>query len=131
MEPEPINAPPDDDFEPSQPPIPRRLRRLLVPVAGGMLAVGAALAVAAAYQPEFYRTRLPPGGPLAGREPAAAAIAAEQAARRLVTRGSALHAALREVGRWEGVFSEREINAFLAIDLPRNHAAVLPGWCWA
>ena len=129
MEPEPINAPPDDDFEPSQPPRPRRLRRLLVPVAGGMLAVGAALAVAAAYQPEFYRTRLPPGGPLAGREPAAAAIAAEQAARRLVTRGSALHAALREVGRWEGVFSEREINAFLAIDLPRNHAAVLPGWC--
>ena len=94
-----------------------------------MLAVGGLLVAAAAYQPEFYSARLPPGGPLAGREPAAAAIAAEQAARRLVTRGSTLHAAVREVGRWEGDFSEREVNAFLALDLPRNHAALLPDWC--
>ena len=58
-----------------------------------MLAGVAALAVAAGVAPEFYRARLPVGGPLDGRDPAAAAVAAEQAARRLVTRGSALHAA--------------------------------------
>jgi hypothetical protein len=94
-----------------------------------MLAGAAALAAAAGWTPEFYRVRLPVGGPLNGRDPAAAAAVAEQAARRLVTRGSSLHAAFLEVGHWEGVFSEREINAFLALDLPRNHAAVLPAWC--
>lgn len=88
-----------------------------------------ALAAAVAVAPEFYRMRLPVGGPLDGRAPATAAAAAEQAARRLVTRGSSLHAAFLEVGAWEGVFSEHEINAFLALDLPRNHAAVLPDWC--
>lgn len=128
METDLISTQPADDFEPSQPPKPRRLRRLLLIVTGGMLAGVAALAVAAASAPEFYRARLPVGGPLEGREPAAAATAAEQAARRLVTRGSALHAAFLEVGRWDGVFSEREINAFLALDLPRNHAEVLPAW---
>jgi len=68
VETEPINDSSDDDFEPSQPPRPRRLRRLLVWVAGGMLAVGGLLVAAAAYQPEFSSARLPPGGPLAGHD---------------------------------------------------------------
>lgn len=79
--------------------------------------------------PEFYRARLPVGGPLAGRDPAAGILAAEQAARRLVTDASALHAAFLQVGRWEGAFGERDINAFLALELPRNHPAILPDWC--
>jgi len=126
---DPISTQPADDFEPSQPPRPRRLRRLLLIMAGGLVVCVVALAAAAAAAPEFYRVRLPVGGPHDGRDPAAAAAVAEQAARRLVTRGSSLHAAFLEVGRWEGAFSEREINAFLALDLPRNHAAVLPDWC--
>ncbi|MFM7136248.1 MAG: hypothetical protein ACKO1M_04140 [Planctomycetota bacterium] len=98
-------------------------------VVGGMLAVVAALAAAAGATPEFYRARLPVGGPLGGRDPVAAVAVAEQDARRLVSRGSSFHAAFLEVGRWEGMFNEREVNAFLSLDLPRNHAAVLPDWC--
>lgn len=125
----PIIPPIDDDFEPSQPPRSRRLRRLLLIVAGGLVTSLAALSIAAASKPEFYRMRLPVGGPLDGRDPAAAGLAAEQAARRLVSDASALHAAFLKVGRWEGAFAERDINAFLALDLPRNHPAVLPEWC--
>jgi hypothetical protein len=122
----PIIDLPDDDFEPSQPPKPRRLRRLILLVAGALVVGLAALVATATHTPDFYRQRLPVGGPLAGREPAAAVAVAEQAARRIVTGVSALHAAFLQVGPWEGVFSERELNAWLAIDLPRNHAAVLP-----
>jgi hypothetical protein len=105
------------------------MRRLLLFGGGGLTVCAVALAAAVTATPEFYRVRLPVGGPLDGRDPGAAAAAAEQAARRLVTRGSSLQAAFLEVGTWEGVFSEREINAFFALDLPRNHAALLPDWC--
>ncbi len=126
MDAEPITDLPDDDFEPSQPLRPRRLRRLWLFVIGAVVAGLVAVVAAAMHTPDFYRQRLPVGGPLAGRSPDAATAAAEQAARRLVTGGSALHAAFLRVGPWEGVFSERELNAWLAIDLPRNHASLLP-----
>jgi hypothetical protein len=122
----PIIDHPDDDFEPSQPPSPRRLRRLWPFVVGALVAGLVALSAAAMHTPDFYRQRLPVGGPVAGRSPDAAMAAAEQAARRLVTGGSALHAAFLQVGPWGGVFSERELNGWLAIDLPRNHASLLP-----
>jgi hypothetical protein len=122
-----IIAPPEDDFEPSPPPPPRGGRpRLRLVVIGGVLAGLSALVAAAMHTPDFYRLRLPVGGPLAGRSPEAAVATAEQAARRLVTGGAALHSAFLGIGPWEGVFSERELNAWLAIDLPRNHASVLP-----
>jgi hypothetical protein len=120
-----INVP-EDDFEPSQPPKPRRLRRLRLAVIGSAVAGLSALIAVAMHTPDFYRLRLPVGGPLAGRSPDAAIATAEQAARRLVTGGSALHSAFLSIGPWEGVFSERELNAWLAIDLPRNHASLLP-----
>lgn len=129
MDTEPTISPTDDNFQPSQPPQPRRLRRLWVIAAAGAVACGVALVAAAASAPEFYRARLPVGGPLDGRDPLTAAAAAEQSARRLVTRVASLHSAVLEVGRWEAAFSERELNAFLALDLPRNHAAVLPAGC--
>jgi hypothetical protein len=72
---------------------------------------------AAAWPPAFYGQRL-----AGGARPAAD----EQAARRLVTAVSALHADFLRVGRWAGVFDERDINAWLAVDLPRNHATILP-----
>jgi hypothetical protein len=119
------NTIPPDTIEPSQPPRRRRLRRfflvpLLLPVAVVIGAMGAS--------PEFHRVRLPVGGPLEGQDPAAAALAAEQDARRLVTEISAVHAASGRVGRWEGFITERQLNAWLAIDLPRNHPSLMAGW---
>ncbi|MEI6240922.1 MAG: hypothetical protein WCR51_11065 [Planctomycetia bacterium] len=64
-------------------------------------------------------------------EPAIVATAAggpdaERAAARLVTIGSALHAAVGRAGPWGAALSDTELNAWLATDLPRNHPHVLP-----
>jgi hypothetical protein len=106
--------------EPSQPPSRRRLRRL-------GLCGGAALACAVAvvggllrHEPAFYRTRIaaaldgepPPGQSALGR--------------RLVTKISALHADFARSGPWGAAIAEAEVNAWLATDLPRNHAKLLP-----
>jgi hypothetical protein len=117
---------PDDDFPPSQSPGSGRLRRFFLLALAGLAVVFAASVVVVGRSPEFYRVRLPVGGPLADREPTAATAVAEQSARRLVTTASALHADFLKVGRWEGVFEERQLNAWLAVDLPRNHAGLLP-----
>lgn len=66
--------------------------------------------------PAFYRDRLE-AGLGAGGEPAA---------RRLITKIVGLQAVATRAGPWEAAITEQEINAWLAIDLPRNHAAVLP-----
>lgn len=83
----------------------------------GVLAVatllGATVLALAVYEPAFYRVRR-------------AAPAAEPLARRLVTKVAALQAALGRPGPWDAVLAEDEINAWLALDLPRNHAALLP-----
>ncbi len=52
---------------------------------------------------------------------------AERAAARLVTKAAALHAALGRAGPWGEAFSDAELNAWLATDLPRNHPRLLPG----
>jgi len=116
---------PPDHFQPSQPPRRRWLRRFFFTALGGgvVLALGAV-----AKGPEFHRVRLPVGGPLDGRDQAAAVAVAEQSARRLVTELSALHAASGRPGRWETVVTEREVNAWLAIDLPRNHGGLVGRW---
>ncbi|MFM1902302.1 MAG: hypothetical protein RLZZ440_202 [Planctomycetota bacterium] len=119
-------APPPDDFEPSRPSPRRRPRRFFwLLVAGCLVGVGG-LTAAAVRQPEFHRERLPVGGPLAGRPPTAATAAAEEDLRRLITGVAAMHAAFVKVGPWDGAFSERQCNAWLAVDLPRNHANILP-----
>lgn len=123
---EAISDPPDDDFSPSQSPRSGRLRRLFWLVLAGLAVVLAAAAFVVGRSPEFYRLRLPVGGPLADREPAAAIAVAEQSARRLVTTASGLHADFLKVGDWGGVFEERQLNAWLAVDLPRNHPGLLP-----
>jgi len=52
----------------------------------------------------------------------------EAAASRLVTKAAAVYEGLGREGAWEAVVSDDEINAWLAIDLPRNHATLLPAW---
>jgi len=51
---------------------------------------------------------------------------AEAAARRVVTKAAACHAAISRPGAWEAAVTADELNAWLAIDLPRNHRNVLP-----
>ncbi|MFM8379963.1 MAG: hypothetical protein ACKOB1_11640 [Planctomycetia bacterium] len=51
---------------------------------------------------------------------------AERAAARMVTTGSALHAALGRAGPWEAAITDTEANAWLAVDLPRNHPTLVP-----
>ncbi len=116
---------PSENFTPSQPPRRRWLRRFFFLGLGGSLVV---VLGAVATGPEFHRVRVPVGGPLDGRDRAAAAAVAQQSARRLVTELSALHATSARAGRWETVITEREVNAWLAIDLPKNHAGLADRW---
>jgi hypothetical protein len=79
----------------------------------------AAAGLAASMRPSFYRERLA----------APVTVATEQSARRLVTKVAALQAACDREGSWEAALEEDECNGWLAIDLPRNHATLLPpGW---
>lgn len=116
MEPAPSHSP-SPGAAVSKPAAGRRWRRR----AGSVVAVGAvvvaALAALAVWEPRFYGERS-----LAGRE----GPAAELAARRLVSDASALRAAVVRPGPWEAVLDEAGINAWLALDQPRNHPALLP-----
>lgn len=52
--------------------------------------------------------------------------AAEREAARLLTKAASLHAAAGRQGDWDAVFTDSEVNAWLATDLPKNHARLLP-----
>ena len=105
--------------EPSQPPPRPRLRRPVWTVAAGAAAIVAVAIVAARQAPGWYRERL------TARDAAAAA----RDARRLVTTVAGLRTAAGQPGSWGAAIHERELNAWLADELPRNHAAALPaGW---
>ena len=105
--------------EPSKSPSTGRLRRLVL---GGLVAVACGLvgvAVCLQHVPDFYRERIATGD-------AEIAAVGEQDSRRLLTKLSALHGAFVQPGPWEAAISEREINAWLRTDLPRNHSRLLP-----
>ena len=89
---------------------PARLAVVIVALVAGALAVAG---FAATRIPEFYRQRL-------------AVDRAEDSARRLVSDVAALHASFVREGAWEAAFSEHDVNAWLASDLPRNHGRLLP-----
>jgi hypothetical protein len=99
-------------------------RRLLRAVGGGvgLVMIGLLAGIVAARQPpDFYRAAL-------AEAPAAADIpaGAEPLARRMVSKAAALHAAAGRAGPWEAIVAESEVNAWLAVDLPRNHRGLLP-----
>lgn len=95
----------------------QRLTRIVGGVAGAVAALLAVVVVVLRYEPAFYRPLL---------EPAVGAAEAEAMARRAVTKASAAHAALSRPGPWDMALSADEINAWLAVDLPRNHPQLLP-----
>lgn len=106
--------------EPSQPFIRRRLRRLGLAAAVGLVCAVTVVGGLLRHEPAFYRSRI--AAALDGEPPPEKV----QQGRRLVTKLSALRADLVRPGPWEAVIAEAEVNAWLATDLPRNHAGLLP-----
>lgn len=78
------------------------------------------MAVAAKREPAFYRSRAAGGGDVT--------VAADPAVlgRRLVSKVSAVRADFLRPGPWETAVAEEELNAWMATDLPQNHATLLP-----
>jgi hypothetical protein len=103
--------------EPSKSPLAWRLRRPVLAAVGAAALVAIGVVAVTGRDPEFYRQRL-----------TVPEATGERAARRLVTKLSALQAAAGRPGPWEAAITEDEINAWLALDLPRNHPRLLPGW---
>jgi hypothetical protein len=52
--------------------------------------------------------------------------AAEREAARLLTKSVSLHAAAGRKGAWDAIFTDSEVNGWLATDLPRNHPRLIP-----
>jgi len=100
----------------------RQLRVALLFGLVGLLAAAVLLAMLLAWRPGFYREAMARDGD--GPE-------VEARARRMVTKASALHAAVTRPatsgggdarsGRWEAAIRDDEVNAWLALDLPRSH----------
>jgi len=108
------------------------LRSTVLVCLGGL---GLAVVVVAAllkYEPGFYRQLERPAAtgsgttvPGASAEPVEARDV-EALARRAVTKASAWHASISRSGGWETAVTADELNAWLAVDLPRNHPRWLP-----
>ncbi len=83
-------------------------------VAATLLAGVLALSLLASHQPASTRGTVPSGA------------AGPQAAGRMMSKASSLVAALERRGEWGSVFTDQEVNAWLAIDLPRLAPGLLP-----
>jgi hypothetical protein len=90
---------------------------------GVSLGVGATLALLVAAA--LGLVRHVPGFYLRG-EAATRIPEAEVLARRTVSKASAWHASLSRQGEWDAAVTADELNAWLALDLPRNHPRWLP-----
>ena len=110
----------------------RQLRRTVLACLGGLalaVVVGAALLK---YEPGFYRQLVIPAAAVFGKAGAgrsaedAEPLDVESLARRAVTKASAWHASISRSGGWETAVTADELNAWLAVDLPRNHPRWLP-----
>jgi hypothetical protein len=93
----------------------RRLRRTVAGCLGGLALVLGVLGVLLKYQPVHYRQLAVSGGE-----------DVEALSRRAVTKAAAWHASISRPGGWETALTADEVNAWLAVDLPRNHPRWLP-----
>jgi hypothetical protein len=89
---------------------------------GGLAVVLAIVATLLKYEPGFYRQLSTPGV----TDPGGGGGEVEALARRALTKASAWHASISRPGSWDAAVSADEINAWLAVDLPRNHPRWLP-----
>src|SRR5271166_1668955 len=94
----------------------KRVRFALVAVAVLGLLAAAIFAVYRASQevPEFY-----------AKEISVPADTQEKDSDLLLQQATSLHNDLHRIGRWRQVFKAQTINAWLAVDLPRNHPTLL------
>jgi len=94
-------------------------RKTLLLLAGGVLlaacAAGFALYQALRHTPQFYREAL-------AMDPATQHRASDQ----MLQRATALASDLNKPGRWQAVFTAEQINGYLAVQLPKDHPALLP-----
>lgn len=101
----------------------QRLRRIVVGSLAGLALVLGVAGVLLNYEPTVYRKLAVPGGAGGG---ASGGEDAEALSRRAVTKAAAWHASISRPGGWETAMSADEVNAWLAVDLPRNHSGWLP-----
>jgi hypothetical protein len=103
----------------------RLLRRTVLGCLGGLALVCVVLAALLKYEPGFYRQLEIPADS-GDALPAGDTNDVEALARRAVTKASAWHASISRSGSWETAVTADELNAWLTVDLPRNHPRWLP-----
>lgn len=67
------------------------------------------------YVPEFYSQALAVGAP-----------ELQQSNREMLRRTAALNNDLKRTGEWQALFTDQQINGWLAVDVPKNHPDLLP-----
>ena len=105
----------------------RRVQRTVLGCLGGLAVAVVVVAVMVKHEPGFYRQLEIPAATISGNAvPAGDAEDVEALARRAMTKASAWHASISRLGGWEMAVTASELNAWLAVDLPRNHPRWLP-----
>lgn len=67
------------------------------------------------YVPEFYSQALAVGAP-----------ELQRSNREMLRRTAALNNDLKRTGKWQALFTDQQINGWLAVDVPKNHPDLLP-----
>ena len=96
----------------------KRLRIAVIVAAVGLLlmAVGVlSLYVASQQVPDFYQRAMQ-------ADPAAQKAASDK----MLQQATALASDVKKEGRWQALFTEEQINGWLAVDLVKNHRDLLP-----
>ena len=93
-----------------------RILLLISCVVAGLAAIVLLIVYRATQQvPEFYREAL-----------AAEPEVQQKNSDRMLQRATTLHNSVKRAGAWQGEFTAAEVNGWLATDLPRNFAGLLP-----
>jgi hypothetical protein len=50
----------------------------------------------------------------------------QHSSREMLRRTAALNNDVKRIGKWEALFSDKDINGWLAVDVPRNHPDLIP-----
>jgi hypothetical protein len=96
----------------------RKLRRTLLIVGGLVLLaafLGLGLDLAAQHEPAFYREAVEID-----------AAAAEKQSDLMLQRATALASAVKKEDHWEALFTAKQINGWLAVDMIKNHPKTMP-----